>query len=139
MFFLISAIFHYFLFFPPNVINTPNEQTQQQSGGKKKNEIQVKLIPKSNGSGKKMCPRTYNGIGVTRQSVGEFDEHPHVIEVAEGYPAYRAGIKVGDVLLNWYQLVGDKGTPVVVKIMRDGVYMEFNTIREEICSSEIGK
>jgi hypothetical protein len=41
------------------------------------------------------CPQTYRGIGIKRNFGGE------VIHVAKGWPADRAGIRVGDILEPW--------------------------------------
>jgi hypothetical protein len=41
------------------------------------------------------CPQTYRGIGIKRNFGGE------VVHVAKGWPADRAGIKVGDILEPW--------------------------------------
>lgn len=57
----------------------------------------VELLPKEGtyGLGIDRCPEGYEGIGIKRNFGGL------VTQVAKGYPADRAGIKVGDVITPW--------------------------------------
>jgi len=53
--------------------------------------------------------------------------------VYKGYPADKAGLQDGDVLLNYMEFRGQPGTPVTIHYMRNGQEMAVDTIREKIC------
>ncbi|HAA12916.1 MAG TPA: peptidase S41 [Cytophagales bacterium] len=92
-----------------------------------------------------MTTGRYGGIGAL---VGHRNGENVVIMPHEGYPAYRAGMKIGDriVAINGYEiegrssdeisqlLKGQAGTPVTLKVRRFGEddLMEFTLIREKI-------
>lgn len=97
------------------------------------------LKPKENPNAKK-CEgdRFYGGIGIVlSSSEGVFDYPVNrvVSEVAHGYPGYRAGILVGDIVLNIDSLRGEPGTAVDVFVVRNGVEFKLTIIREKICLS----
>ncbi len=87
----------------------------------------------------------YGGIGV---SISKFDTAIFVIRVSKGYPADRAGIKVGDVIIQIDSvqvkdkpldevrtlMVGKPGTPIKLKILREGIGhpLVFELNREEV-------
>lgn len=87
----------------------------------------------------------YGGIGAT---VGIRNENITVIDLIEGYSAYRQGIRIGDVITKIDEikvtkenynnlsdlLKGDPGTAVKITVLRDGQNepIIFNLIREEI-------
>lgn len=105
----------------------------ESKGEHKKNkekESVRKLIPKT-GQGKKSCPDSYGGIGVI--TVDSNDES-EVLSVAPGYPASKAGIMVGDVIMNRREARGTPGTEVVVIFSRNGVVHTALIKRELICS-----
>lgn len=74
----------------------------------------------------------YGGIGIT---VSKFDDQIVVVKVSKGHPADKAGIKVGDVIVEIDSinlknkpleevrtyLVGKPGTPIKLKVLREGV------------------
>ena len=74
----------------------------------------------------------YGGIGV---SISKFDTSIVVVKVSKGYPADKAGIKVGDVIIQIDSIplkdkpldevrtlmVGKPGTPIKLKILREGI------------------
>lgn len=73
----------------------------------------------------------YGGIGV---------EHNYsdssITRVVPGYPAYNAGIKVGDVFVNLdtTTIIGEVGTNIHFTMKRtDGSYKMYNLVREKIC------
>lgn len=87
----------------------------------------------------------YGGIGAT---VGLRNESITVVDLIEGYSAYRQGIRIGDIITKIDEtnvtkenydnlsefLKGDPGTAVKITIMREGNEepIIFNLIREEI-------
>ena len=74
------------------------------------------------------CPDFYGGIGIILGTDG------FIIEVADGYPAARAGIVPGDVIEGDTKYIKGKiGTPVDVVILRDGKTLKFSLIRAKIC------
>lgn len=82
------------------------------------------------------CENHYSGIGVVYEGMG--DSSCVVEKVGVGYPAYRAGIRAGDVLLH----DEDGGCPgrgplkslAVIRVMRNGEILTFEMYREKICS-----
>jgi carboxyl-terminal processing protease len=87
----------------------------------------------------------YGGIGI---SISKFDTSIVVIKVSRGYPADRAGIRVGDVIVqidNIYVkdksldevrslMVGKPGTQLKVKVIREGVS---NSLVFELTRAEV--
>ena len=87
----------------------------------------------------------YYGVGMT---IGPRNQNQVVIAPMPGSPAYKAGIRPGDVILEVNDkkceglttsevadiLRGPRGTPVVIKLAREGVEkpLTFNVIRDEI-------
>lgn len=115
------------------IVDPPSEKTSEihLSDG---TEI-TKKAPHANDS----CERFYGGIGVT-QSAASYPMGPNnnivvctVTEVHTGYPAYKAGIKEGDILLNFEEVRGEIGTPVTVLTRRDGRQITYHLIRDKIC------
>lgn len=76
------------------------------------------------------CPSSFGGIGIGHNGIG------YVTEVVAGYPAARAGIKVGDILENLDLIRGEAGTPVIVMVRRHGQLQLFQMIRENICTEK---
>ncbi len=75
------------------------------------------------------CKKFYGGVGVQSSYINE-----QIVSVYPGYPADRAGIKVGDVVLNPMDLVRGKiGTTVKLQIKNDSGIVVYNLIREKIC------
>lgn len=85
----------------------------------------------------------YGGIGA---SVGLRNDEVTILDLLEGYPAKRQGMRIGDVIKkindieinkdNYEQLgnilKGDVGSSVIINIKRDNEELIFNLIREEI-------
>jgi carboxyl-terminal processing protease len=87
----------------------------------------------------------YGGIGI---SISKFDDEITIVKVVRGYPADRAGLKVGDVIIEVDSvsvigkslddvralMLGKPGTPIYLKIKRYGIEnpLEFRLKREEI-------
>jgi carboxyl-terminal processing protease len=92
----------------------------------------------------------YSGVGMM---VGARNERTIVLAPFAGYPAYKAGLRAGDVLLEIDdkktdglttteiadRLKGMKGTPVQIKVQREGSNepIVFNIIRAEIERSTV--
>lgn len=105
------------------------KESEASSQTRQSNEIvEINVIPKldTDATGKQ-CPNTYGGVGL------RYAEGSRVLEVYAGYPAYKAGIKPGDVLYSKEDLRGEPGTKVEVTIVRDNNYININIIREKIC------
>lgn len=94
--------------------------------------VNIEIIPKfPNAKEKIKCEQWYGGIGIEHSEDGST-----IMKVVEGYPAYRAGILVGDAVIvpfNSYDIKGMPGTPVQVTVVRMGKVLEFHMIREKIC------
>lgn len=85
------------------------------------------------------CEHFFGGIGIT-QSYGakSLMDHSTIVVVAEvhhGYPAEKAGIKVGDEILNSSTIRGEIGTAVVVQTIRNGSPLRYTIVRDKICTS----
>ncbi len=76
------------------------------------------------------CPNNYGGVGI---EIG-FDV---IQKVFAGYPADRAGIKPGDIVVqisDGKEIRGPVGSKVTLVIFRDGLIINFELIRESICT-----
>ncbi len=69
----------------------------------------------------------YYGIGIRHLLSSR-----EVIEAPPSYPAFKAGIRVGDYLVDYYNLPGGDGV-VHVLILRDGLKKMFRVQKENIC------
>lgn len=110
-------------------------QKQSEKDGEeqpKKDDLQVYILPaqpKKQEEGIK-CPEDswYGGIGVEiNEATGE------IYKAAPFYPAYKAGIRPGDINISDVELRGDPGTAVEVKVAREGQTLSFMVTREKIC------
>lgn len=107
-------------------------QPKTEDGKAKEQDAPVEVtfiqLPRPQAS-KLPCDAPYGGVGL--KSFG-----PQVEEVAPGYAADRAGIKVGDWILNkWHaqDLRGEPGTHVTIIVERKGQRFVFDVVREKIC------
>lgn len=96
--------------------------------------VELKILPKANKRGKSnlKCDKYYTGIGIYTIPNGD----ACIIRTAiEGYPANRAGIRTGDVIVSpsCYMIRGDEGVPLYLTYERDGVRFTVTLIREKIC------
>lgn len=92
---------------------------------------------------KLMTTGQYGGIGAV---IRKMDDYSYIIEPYEGKPAYNAGLRAGDKILEIdghpmkgeasdnvsSKLRGSKGSTIVVKIERNGVEKTITFIRDEI-------
>lgn len=95
-------------------------------------EIEVTLnIPKPKGKGLRDCEGTnwYGGIGIMQnETTGE------IIHIGKGYPADRAGLRLGDMLLTRDGIRGEPGSTVTLMLKRHGQLLQFDIVREKICT-----
>lgn len=71
----------------------------------------------------------YGGIGIVA-----YDNEP-INHVSPGYPAAKAGVRVGDrLMMGSAEIRGEPGTPVKLIVVRDGEILTFNLIRDRICT-----
>jgi S1-C subfamily serine protease len=77
------------------------------------------------------CTTYYEGVGLT------FDWRGHsgaVTELAPDGPAERAGVYVGDILLNQQnELLGPAGSVTYIQVLRAGQVHTFEVTRDRIC------
>ena len=76
----------------------------------------------------------YGGVGV--QHSGGPSVYVQITDCPPGYPAYEAGVRVNDILLNPNDLRGEPGTPVTIMVERRGETMVFKTKRTKICTED---
>jgi len=100
-------------------------------------EVQVFIIPKSDGPGDKKCKKWYGGIGIT--VTFRFDEKSStnlvmVNIVSSGYPADKAGLQKGDIFLGTQEIRGEPGTTLAVTVRRGNAEFPLTIIREKICT-----
>lgn len=69
------------------------------------------------------CEDTYDGVGIRHNWGGQ------ITEVAQGGPAWRAGVRVGDE----YVASGDDGEYRTLRYRQNGVEKALRTKRESIC------
>lgn len=112
----------------------------------KPTEVEIKEMPVDNGPKKpkktkkknkaidKDCSgyEWFGGVGVevlydTQQNVTIANK------VFQEYPAHKAGMMPGDIIVNFNDLRGPVGERIIVAAYRDGQFMEFDIIREKIC------
>lgn len=98
-----------------------------------KKGVSVKKPPTKKSIGIKECKGKawYGGIGIEHDYTTSM-----ITRVAEGYPAFKAGIQAGDVLVNLdrISIIGEPGTYVHFTVKRsDNSYKMYNLVREKIC------
>lgn len=120
----------------------PKKESQSQSGDDKEIVEKGSDVPSSPQEitiflGKPIlakgedCPdgRFFGGIGIEHLALDDV-----IVTVIPGYPAFRAGLKVGDVLIGDIEHIeGEIGTPVTVLVRRGVEVLRFDMIREKIC------
>jgi predicted metalloprotease with PDZ domain len=82
------------------------------------------------------CEQWYSGIGVMNSQDGSCV----ITHVGKGYPADRAGIVIGDLILNDGVECpgrGPLGTHITVRVMRGTKVLVFNLVREKICEKDM--
>lgn len=102
-------------------------------------EVEVRLLPSVEGDGPP-CD-SYRGIGI-RSEFTPLDEEGFirsVIEISPGGPADRAGIRLGDQILNDHELGADRhpvGHRIVLQVLRDGIQLRIPVVTSHICQQE---
>lgn len=74
------------------------------------------------------CQKSYRGIGVMI-NYGSLQ----VVQVVKGGPADKAGVLLGDIILDDYFNQHSKGTEVVINVIRNGKTLQLKTIVDDIC------
>jgi predicted metalloprotease with PDZ domain len=128
---ILSLLFHAaILSYSPSKPKKPKPKPKRHKiklGGAGKDKTRISAMIGSNTP----CPDYYIGIGLTQSFFGEIDY------VAPGGPAYRAGIKSGDLLMtriNNSQL--KEGQVIEVSCSRDGIIKTYSIKVERICKNE---
>lgn len=130
----------------PKVPESSSKQTEEEKIAEKNKEtkLEVSIVEEQdlglNEQEKKTeeteCPndRWYGGVGMVHNSqTGE------VLDAPKGYPAYVAGVKVGDYILNPHELRGEPGYDAHLLLKRDGEEIIIVVTREKICLEKIGE
>jgi len=109
--------------FVPKVSDTVEVDTIVVPGDAKKKKQKKQVVEE--------CKRSYTGIGITIDNLSHI-----IIVVAQGYPADRAGIQAGTLLVSPEpdNLDGPEGAPVTVTIYNhSGLTVEYTLTREKVC------
>lgn len=145
--FLLSLLFHLILFFPFLYENEENNFSGQGNVYEKviefelvdkKDVLQNKedfVVNKNEVKKSNSCDNFYYGIGVSVVLLFKEEEMvKEVVTVYRNYPAYRAGIKPGDVIIKSnHPLRGDKIEKLELVINRNGELLTLILFRDKIC------
>lgn len=108
----------------------PGEVSTEPKKAEKSDEMEMRLIPASEGGDGLACDGSYRGIGVVTNWGG------NVEEVVSGGPADRAGMHIGDVFLNAEMFSRDLysvGRDLVLKVDRHGVRIDLPVRIGNVC------
>lgn len=112
----------------------------------KPTEVEIKEMPVDDGPKKPQKPKKkskpidkdcsgyewFGGVGI--EVLHDLQQDVTVAnKVFPGYPAHKAGMRSGDIVINFNDLRGPVGELIVVRAYRNGQYVEFDIIREKIC------
>jgi hypothetical protein len=84
--------------------------------------------------GSKDCKHWYGGIGIVL-NWDQFTTYYHLAVVYPGYPAAKAGLKVGDQVIGFIER-GDPGTTIVVNLVQHEIVTPVSIVRDKICISD---
>jgi len=150
--FLASAIIHSALFFSltlkGELLSSQKEKSDANNQGHNSKIINVEILPKPIYTEQQFtepettieiekvtisrdCPNFFGGIGIRHNRLGV------ILKVINRYPASRAGILPGDILLGDTEYIrGEIGTAVDVTVLRGEKTLKFFMIREKICTTK---
>jgi len=79
------------------------------------------------------CKRWFGGIGITVTNLNALGVE--ILKVHHGYPAERAGLMAGDVIIHVSdrEIRGEVGTEVTLTVLRSGAPIMFTMLRDKIC------
>lgn len=122
------------------------EPTEQREIKEKNQEVEVEIInrpiPKSEeqiayeAAQKKQeeCKPFFGGVGI------QIDPRTNAImKVYKYYPAWSIGLKEGDIILNFSEIMGEPGTEVTIRYIRNGEHLEVKVKRGRICLEDAVK
>lgn len=100
--------------------------------------IQIEIVesfPKKEEKLGEDCPdgQWFGGIGIYEGVNSHSDTT--VDKVIDGYPAHKAGMLAGDVIVypSSYLIRGEPGTVLSITVNRDGKFINFQITRDKIC------
>lgn len=80
------------------------------------------------------CQDYFGGIGITHEWQWRRQEYARITQVVPGYPAWNAGLKVGDRIdILTTEIKGDIGTQVSVSVIKGGEPQVMTFTRAKIC------
>jgi predicted metalloprotease with PDZ domain len=113
----------------------PSEPPKKAESQQERKPIEIRLLPAGE-EGDNYCDSSYTGIGVM---VSRLDGH--IIDVAPGSPADRAGVKEGDIYLNADEFPPDSlkpGSRITLRIQRAGRTFNLQAVIGRVCYSGEG-
>lgn len=133
-FFLASVLIHFGFLYSLSLTKSSSEQeapvevTLQEptSGSEEAAEQQKQIQPKEPEAQGPECALWYGGIGIE-------SNWDIVQKVVEGYPADKAGLKVGDRMFYKGDIRGEPGTEVHIHVQRNNLDLDFTIVRAKIC------
>lgn len=108
----------------PEIIKAMKEQDKQMA---------VEEKYRSEQKNQSKCLYSFGGIGVTFEGFGDRT----ISEIHKGYPAYRAGLRVGDRILNTGNVRGPVGSQITITFEREGVIYDVDLVRDKICVESV--
>jgi C-terminal processing protease CtpA/Prc len=103
--------------------------SDQGNKSEQSNVTQIELLEVGNGDAK--CASKYVGIGVVYDS-----NSGTILRAPDSNPAYKAGIREGDILLTRITDKPTKGEWIFVVVNRDGESLSFHVQVDEICTTK---
>jgi hypothetical protein len=117
-----------------DIIPKKNRNDEQVNGDNKVSELK-KTVPHFD----KQCTDSYYGgvgIEIFYFVTNDMDQGARVGDAIEGYPAYEAGIRAGDYILNPEELRGEIGTQVTIHLTNETGTKSWSVTlyRDKICT-----
>lgn len=80
------------------------------------------------------CKPFFGGVGI------QIDPRTNaILKVYKYYPAWSIGLKEGDIILNFSEIMGEPGTEVTIRYIRNGEHLEVKAKRGRICLEDAVK